>query len=194
MKLSNYRSTRRPGWLTLAGILVLLTACGQGAKATQPQQSDAQKASILLQSGMMAHKSGRLAEAAKDYQKALVYDPKNEWAHYNLGLIEQLQGQNAAAVTDYRAALVMDPTLVSAMYNLAILRSGSAPDEAIDLYRHAIAVQPDMALAHLNLGFLLLAQGQQAEATAEFNQAVKLDPNLKGRVPHSPAPAPSKKP
>jgi tetratricopeptide (TPR) repeat protein len=143
---------------------------------------------------MAAHKSGRLGEAAQDYQKALVYDPKNQWAHYNLGLIEQLQGQNAAAVADYRAALAMDPNLVSAIYNMAILRAGPAPLEAIELYRRAIGVQPDMALAHLNLGFLLIAQGQQAEGTAELNQAVKLDPSLKPRLPHSATPAPSKKP
>jgi tetratricopeptide (TPR) repeat protein len=174
----------------LAGFLVLLTACGgQAAQATQPKQSDAEKAGILLRSGMVAHKSGRLAEAAKDYQKALVYEPKNQWAHYNLGLIEQVQGKTAAAVADYRAALEVDPTLVSAIYNLAILRSGAAPDEAIELYRRAIGVQPDMALAHLNLGFLLIAQGKQAEGTAELNQAAKLDPNLKGRVPPTPTPA-----
>jgi tetratricopeptide (TPR) repeat protein len=178
----------------LAGVLALLTACGQAAQATQPKQSDSRKASILLQSGMAAHKSGRLGEAAQDYQKALVYDPKNQWAHYNLGLIEQLQGQNAAAVADYRAALAMDPNLVSAIYNMAILRAGPAPLEAIELYRRAIGVQPDMALAHLNLGFLLIAQGQQAEGTAELNQAVKLDPSLKPRLPHSATPAPSKKP
>jgi tetratricopeptide (TPR) repeat protein len=179
----------------LAGFLVLLTACGgQAAQSTQPKQSDSQKAAILLQSGMAAHKSGRLAEAAKDYQKALVYEPKNQWAHYNLGLIEQLQGQNAAAVADYRAALAMDPNLVSAIYNMAILRAGPAPQEAIELYRRAISVQPDMALAHLNLGFLLIGQGQQAEGTAELNQAVKLDPSLKPRLPKPATPAPSKKP
>jgi tetratricopeptide (TPR) repeat protein len=179
----------------LAGVLVLLTACGQAAQATQPKQSDSRKASILLQSGMAAHKSGRLGEAAQDYQKALVYDPKNQWAHYNLGLIEQLQGQNAAAVADYRAALAMDPNLVSAIYNMAILRTGQAPQEAIELYRRAITVQPDMALAHLNLGFLLIGQGLQAEGSAELNQAVKLDPSLKPRLPKPAAtPAPSKKP
>jgi tetratricopeptide (TPR) repeat protein len=177
----------------LAGFLVLLTACGGAAQATQPKQSDAEKAGILLRAGMVAHKSGRLAEAAKDYQKALTYDPKNQWAHYNLGLVEQVQGQNAAAVADYRAALEADPTLVSAIYNLAILRSGAAPDEAIDLYRRAISVQPDMALAHLNLGFLLIAQGKAVEGTTELRQAATLDPNLKGRVPPAPTPAPAKK-
>jgi tetratricopeptide (TPR) repeat protein len=176
----------------LAGVLLLLSACGQSAQATQ-QQSDSQKAAILLQSGMVAHKSGRLTEAAQDYKKALVYEPKNQWAHYNLGLIEQLQGQNAAAVADYRAAIAVNPTLVSAIYNLAILRTGAAPQEAIDLYRRAIAVQPDMALAHLNLGFLLISAGQEAEGKSELNQAVKLDASLQKRLPPTPAPAPTPK-
>jgi Tfp pilus assembly protein PilF len=183
---------RRAGWLTLAGVLVLLiSACGS------PQQSDAQKAGILLQSGLAAHQAGRTDEAAADYKKVLALDPKSKWAHYNLGVIEQGQGQNAAAEIDYRAVLAVDPNFSGALYNLALLRTTTAPQEAVDLYRRAIAVSPTMASAHLNLGFLLIALGQQPEGKVELNRAVALNPTFQGRVPaatHSPAAAPTKKP
>jgi Tfp pilus assembly protein PilF len=182
---------RRAGWLTLGSVLLLLiAACGSQAAA---QQSDAQKAGILLQSGLAAHQAGRLTEAAADYKKVLAYDPKNQWAHYNLGLIEQWGGQNAAAEADYRAALKVDPNFVGALYNLAILRSTAAPQEAADLYRKAISVTPNMAIAHLNLGFLLENLGQMAEGKAELDRAVSLDATLQKRLPPAPTPAPKKK-
>lgn len=178
---------RRAGWLAVgSSLLLLITACGGSAAA---QQSDAQKAGVLLQAGLAAHQAGRTAEAATDYKKVLTYDPKNQWAHYNLGLIEQMNGQTAAAETDYRAALAADPSFVGALYNLAILRTGVAPQEAVDLYRRAIAVTPNMAIAHLNLGFLLQNLGEPAAGKAELDKAVALDPTLKKRLPVTP-PAP----
>jgi tetratricopeptide (TPR) repeat protein len=177
-------TVRRAGWLALCGSLVLLlVACG-GKAATQ--QSDAQKAGVLLQAGLAAHQSGRTAEAAADYKKVLQYDPKNQWAHYNLALIEQMNGQNAAAEADYRAALAVDPTFVGALYNLAILRTAAAPEEAIALYRRAIGVTPNMAIAHLNLGFLLNSLGETTAGKAELDKAVALDPTLKKRLPSAP--------
>jgi tetratricopeptide (TPR) repeat protein len=173
-----------------SSLLLLLAACGGSAAA---KQSDAQKAGVLLQAGLAAHQAGRTAEAATDYKKVLTYDPKNQWAHYNLGLIEQMNGQNAAAETDYRAALAADPNFVGALYNLAILRSAAAPQDAVDLYRRAIGVTPNMAIAHLNLGFLLQTLGQAAAGKAELDKAVALDPTLKKRLPAAPPPPVAKK-
>jgi tetratricopeptide (TPR) repeat protein len=172
---------------------MLLSACGGAASA---QQSDAQKAGVLLSSGLAAHKAGRTDEATADYKKVLTLDPTNEWAHYNLGLIEQINGQSVAAEADYRAALAVDANLIGALYNLAILRGSSAPDEAAALYRRAISANPKMAVAHLNLGFLLISMGNRAEGKAELDQAVALDPTLQKRLPanNSQATAPSKKP
>lgn len=190
MSSSINRQTHRVGWVSVAAVLVLLlSACGGSALA---QQTDAQKAGVLLQAGLAAHQAGRLSEAASDYKKVLAYDPKNQWAHYNLGLIEQLNGQSAAAESDYRAAIAVDPNFVGALYNLAILRTSVAPQEAVELYRKAIAVTPNMAIAHLNLGFLLQALGQVTEGQAELQTAVKLDPRLQARLP-APSPAPKKK-
>jgi tetratricopeptide (TPR) repeat protein len=168
----------------------LLSACGGPASA---QQSDQQKAAALLTAGLTAHGAGRTAEAAADYRKVLTYDPQNKWAHYNLGVIEQLNGQKAAAEADYRAVLTSDPNFAGALYNLAILRADVAPQEAVDLYRHAISAMPTMGSAHLNLGFLLQSLGQAAEGKAELDKAIAIDPALAKRIPKAP-PLTAKKP
>jgi tetratricopeptide (TPR) repeat protein len=176
---------------SVAAAMLLLAACGAPASA---QQTDTRRATDLLNAGLRAHAAGRLAEAAGDYHQALTYDPHNVWAYYNLGVVDQTGGNLQAAERDYRSALAIDPNFLGALYNLAIVRTGNAPLEAVDLYRHAMSVAPNNANIHLNLGFLLMSLGQQVEARAELNKAVALNPAYATRLPATPAPSPTKKP
>lgn len=49
-------------------------------------------------------------------------------------------------------------------------------DEAIDLIRQVIAMEPDYAVAHHNLGVLLLQKDQVDEGIASFEKALQLQP------------------
>ena len=69
------------------------------------------------------------------------------------------------------------------MFNLAIVRTGPNAQEAVALYRHLLALAPDDANGHLNLGFLLLSVGQTTEGNAELDRAISLDPKLASRRP-----------
>jgi tetratricopeptide (TPR) repeat protein len=51
-------------------------------------------------------------------------------------------------------------------------------EEAIACYRQAIALDPQLAPAHTNLGNALSHQGKMEEAIASYRQAVALDPKL----------------
>ncbi len=177
----------RPARLLL--VVLLIGACSKG-------KSDSEQASVALAAGLKAHAASRLDEAAADYRKVLVYDPRNKFAYYNLGVIEQTQGDGGSAESDYRIALTIDPDLVPALFNLAILRTSSGSDrEAIDLYEHVIQIDEGYAAAHLNLGFLLIDDGHEKEGKAELAIAVGLDPTLASRIPEdlktSPVPQPS---
>ncbi len=50
--------------------------------------------------------------------------------------------------------------------------------EAIDAFRAGLALVPESPQGHNNLGGALAASGRTAEAIAEFEQALRLDPNL----------------
>ena len=90
--------------------------------------------------------------------------PDDQYANYNMGVIEQADGRTALAEGYYRAALDTAPDFVPAMFNLAILRTkAGATQEAIDLYERVIVIQPEYAAAHLNLG-LLYRDSERAEA------------------------------
>ena len=174
--------------------VALLSACGSSAAG-----SDAQQANALLSAGLQAAGRGNDTEAASDYHKCLSHEPKNKFCNYNLGVIDQSAGRNQSAEVFYRAALEADPNFVSALYNLALIRQAVSPQEGENLYRQAIAVQPDDAIAHLNLGFLLRSEGRNTEGNAELLKATQLDPKLASRIPaglnlNPPPPAPSPSP
>lgn len=189
------RMHRRLGSATGASValvaVTLLSACGSSAAGSQAQQANA-----LLNAGLQAAGRGDNATASTDYHNCLTHDPKNKYCNYNLGVIEQAAGRNQTAEVFYRTALETDPNFVAALYNLALIREAVSPAEGEELYRHAIAVQPDYAIAHLNLGFLLRKGGRLTEGNAELLKATQLDPKLLSRIPaglniHPPAPSPS---
>jgi tetratricopeptide (TPR) repeat protein len=79
--------------------------------------------------------------------------------------------------TLYKAILEKNPGCWMAQYNLGIVLSEQGEtDQAIDHYRHAIALRPDYAEAHYNLGRLLAEQGQFNDAIAHYEKAVEINP------------------
>jgi tetratricopeptide (TPR) repeat protein len=161
-------------WFVAGACVVVMAACG-GANAAAPAPDP-------LAAGLKAQLEGRTDDAVKDYQLLLQKDPHNKYAYYNLGLIDQLAGRADAAELKYRSALQTDPNFAPALYNLAILRTAAAPQEAVDLYRHVIALRPGDPSAHLNLGYVLLSLKQQVEGKAELDRAVALNPALAANV------------
>lgn len=183
---------RRGGYAALAATLLVvvgLAACGSSLSS---QASSAKQAADALAAGLQAQTQGKTQEAIDDYNKVLQHDSKNKYAYYNLGVIDQQAGRNNSAEKNYRTALQIDPQFEPPLFNLAILRTPASPPEAESLYRQVIAVQPDNAAAHLNLGFLLRSLNRNDEAASEFSKAVSLDPQLASRVPPSPSPSPKR--
>ncbi|MBD1868470.1 CHAT domain-containing protein [Cyanobacteria bacterium FACHB-471] len=51
-------------------------------------------------------------------------------------------------------------------------------NEAIAAYRRAIQIDPNLAVAHNNLGIVLARRGRLQEAADAYHEAIRLDPNL----------------
>ncbi|MBD2054699.1 CHAT domain-containing protein [Oculatella sp. FACHB-28] len=51
-------------------------------------------------------------------------------------------------------------------------------NEAIAAYRRAIQIDPNLAVAHNNLGIVLARRGRLQEAVDAYREAIRLDPNL----------------
>lgn len=187
--MRNRESVAVRGWswklavaILVAGLALSATACSK--KDDKSQASEAKLADAALQKGLDAHAAGDLTAAAAAYREVLIHDPNNQYAYYNLGVIDHANGSLASADSNYSLAISIDPAYVPALYNLAIVKTAEGDIKAaIDLYRSAIDAQPDYAAAHLNLGFALIENGDKREGNAELAKAIKLDPSLASRIP-----------
>ena len=152
--------------------------------------------------GNLRQVQGQLPEAIQAYQKALALHPQLVPVYNNLGYTLQLQDRWEEAIACYQKALQLQPNCTEADVNLAnaLHTHGKLPPEkqahyaainndlgvtqkkagdfktAITYYRQAIALNPDLAIAHYNLGVALQEQGKLEEAIACYQKVLLLNP------------------
>jgi DNA-binding transcriptional MerR regulator len=64
----------------------------------------------------------------------------------------------------------------SQWYDLAAELEATSPDEAINAYQQALALDPSLAAAHINLGQLLHGRGDLRAAEGHYRAALAIDP------------------
>ena len=166
----------RPSRRTLVLLALVALSVGACGNDIDPDRT--------LEEGLAQQQAGDLVGAAEKYQLVLGVRPEDQYANYNMGVIEQAGGRSALAEGYYRASLSTAPDFVPAMFNLAILRTQvGATQEAIELYESVLTIQPEYAAAHLNLGLLFRDSNRPIQAQKHLNKAVKLDPALADRLP-----------
>jgi len=122
------------------------------------------------------------ADAMKWLEKAVSMEPRNTDAWYCLGRAYYTVARLDEAKKAFQIVLELDPRNVRAENNLGLIyESSGAPDAAIETYQRAIAWQQDSQKPseqpYVNLGNLLMEQGQLKEAMAPLESAVSLAPN-----------------
>jgi Flp pilus assembly protein TadD len=184
--------------LLLLVLASALAGCGLGGGAgasssPAPAASGSAGTGDALTRGLAAHTAGRLDEAIKLYYEALSVDPTNKFAFFNLGQIEHTRNHLVAAEAWYRLALESDKSMPQPLYNLALVRQAVGDStESASLLRRLIALQPNNASAHWNLGLALRTLGQTADANAEFATAQRLDARLVPPPSSSVRPSPTR--
>lgn len=148
------------------------------AKSSAKSSASLSAADTLVQTALKQREAGDDAGARATFANVLELDPDNVYAHYNLGLLAQESGDDALALEQYDAALKTDPAFTSALYNKAIVLETDDLDAAVELYRRALAIDPDLAAAHMRLGFALLHLGKTEEAQEHLSTGVRLDPAM----------------
>jgi hypothetical protein len=95
------------------------------------------------------------------------------------GLAMQRTGDCAAGLGYFRRALDADPKLAEAWWGrgLCLRDQGAEPDAQTALDR-AVALKPQFADAHYDLGIVYADEGQTALATREYGVLKKLSPDL----------------
>jgi tetratricopeptide (TPR) repeat protein len=174
---------RRRGHALLVGATVVLAAA---ALAACGGPANGESAGQKVTAGIAAQRAGDYGIATTDYQQALKAEPKDVYALYDLGDVEQFQHHDTAAAEHYQEALAVNPHYEYALYNLAILDAAADPAAAKALYVEVIQLYPRDAVAHFNLGKVELHLHELRAAQAQIDLAVAIEPDLKKQEPANP--------
>ena len=142
------------------------------ASAIDPNLPEAQ---VTL--GQVLSAAGQNAEAVAVIRKALAKDPGSVPALQ--ALVTALQKANDPAGAEQAALRLVElrPTSWVGFYRLGGLYFlSSRYEKAAEAYRRAIALNPDVASVHLNLGAVLLRMGRFEEARAALDDSIRISP------------------
>ena len=152
---------------------------------------------LLNSLGFAFFQQGKSDQAVAAFEKALDVDPQHWKAHNNMALASIDLGELELAEAHYRESLAIKPQ--PAVYSDLgfVLERQGMPDEAADLYRKAIELDPESSAAHYNLAASLARRGEFAGAEEHFRAVLESGPNApastglgfvlsqQGRVPES---------
>jgi uncharacterized protein (TIGR02466 family) len=117
-------------------------------------------------------------QAVRAYRHALNLKPQLAQAAARLAALLQGRGELAEAIEHYKAALVQQADPLT-WFNLATAqRNAGLMLDSIASYRQAIALRPDYAEAHSNLGEALRDHGDIDAAIACYQSALAAVPDL----------------
>ena len=120
-------------------------------------------------------------EHARVYLAAIEKSPGDWRLHDNFAILRFECGDYAAAAEHWRRVQQAFPhvTVVRLRVSDALARQGKA-QETIACNREILALKPDCAAAHVNLGNAFAVLGQLDEAVAHFTQAFQIHPDPRG--------------
>jgi serine/threonine-protein kinase len=144
-----------------------------GAFTSSPPPSEHQLALLGLllgQAQAWRHATQLLSEVCRR-------QPKNYWAHREMGLAQYRQGRFLEMAGYYRIALTLRPDNPGVLQGLGMgLYHSGQKDEGLAAYRRALQVSPQSASARSRLVYALATAGYWKEAEAECRTGLEKDP------------------
>ena len=122
------------------------------------------------------HAYWEYSEAEEAFQRCLALEPIAS-VYVLLGIMQAEQGRDPDAEVSFKKALELDPNWDEAMANLAQLYLPERPEEAEELLRRALMIDPNVAAYHRELASALFLQSKVDEVEPLYRKALELDPN-----------------
>lgn len=136
---------------------------------------DANHREGLLGLARLEDREGRLEEAIRVYRKALATNPRDAVVLNDLALCHARNGELQLAASDLETAIQLQPQKQLYRNNIAkVLVEMNHTGPALS---HLSAVHPP-AVAHYNVGVLLVQRERSGEAVQFLATAARLDPHL----------------
>jgi Tfp pilus assembly protein PilF len=166
-------------------ILLALGACAPSTQVAAPSsyrtisvdpRRDTDQARALNDRGMDLLAQGHLELASDAFTRALEADVEFGPAHNNLGLVYYRQKDMYKAAWEFQYAINLIPRFAEPHNNLGLILEDSGKlDDAIDKYRQAVALSPDIQF-RANLGRSLIRRdGHTEEVRTLLSQLLQQD-------------------
>ncbi|HSL21123.1 MAG TPA: sulfatase-like hydrolase/transferase [Vicinamibacterales bacterium] len=127
--------------------------------------------------GLLHADAGSAGHAALSFQRATDLDPTNASFWTNLGNARRALGDLAAAEQAYRRALDLHAGFADAANGMGvILVQQRRPAEAIAWFERAIAAEPSLHEAQLNLGIAYQESGDTRRAAEQYRKVIAAAP------------------
>jgi len=138
-------------------------------QAEAARAAGADSAAFHALCGSLYRQTGATAQAIESYRAALARDVENWPALINLGACLREHGEVAEAAPLLRRAIALQPSAADSRYygGLLAVDEGRHTDARRELDA-ALAADPEFAEAHVQRGFLLLAQQQFAAGWSDY--------------------------
>ncbi len=164
--------------ITVAEDTKTLDVIGRSAPAVQPKVTLVKEDwSRWNDYGIGLFLQGDLKGAAAAFQKAAEVDPQNPDGWVNIGRALLQEGDTAGARIVLEKALALKPGLARAnFFNARILKGEGNYDDAISRLRDVLLQYPRDRVVRNEVGRILFLQKKYAEAVAEFDQTLAIDP------------------
>jgi len=125
--------------------------------------------------GINKAQTGNPQVGAKILEVATRLYPRDQGAHFNLGIAYGAMGSEDE-IAEYKRTLEIDPDYVPAYLNWGgALYAKGQYEEAIQLYRQAIVINPLSGSLHYSLSVALNQVDKKQEAEEEMRLAAKID-------------------
>lgn len=139
---------------------------------------NAESAEADMLAGEAMDEMNDAAGATQQFRAAVKANPKEPNVHFGLGYLLWTQHQYEAAAQEFQAELTNVPNHIQALAYLADANiKMSRPEVALPLIKKTIQLDPELELAHLDLGILYSNAGRREDALGEFKKAAHLDPD-----------------
>jgi len=162
------------------------TICGQANRPAEAQKYFARALALDPESaeawnglGLVFVDEGRFLDAVDAFNRGLRFASAGaNGIRMNLARAMEAGGKPIEAERQYRSALAMQPDDLETLLALGhFLVTQQRPGEAREILERAVQADSRSVDAHLGLGVVLEQFGDTAEATRQFREVLKLDPD-----------------
>jgi choline-sulfatase len=149
----------------------------QRSLLTQVQERNPNMYLIPFLLGEAALKAADWKAAQESLERSLKINPTFDQAMTALARALHEQEKDDEARNWVQKAIETNPKNLKAWYQKGWMTMAQDPDSAISDFQQALSIQPNFAMAHRDLGMLLLQRGQYAEAATHLERAAALGLN-----------------